>query len=226
MSNCVYNKLTICGGFEDLDVFTDGLFDFNKVIPQPEELKDNISDGYDSIGLYLLWEETMSNLVAGTDVIGNTIKSKQIISAYQDLNIINHDIRSEADKSKKVNDKEAAIRQGRCCYENFIKYGHCNWYGWCIENWSTKWNCWDSEMINLDTIFFVTACNMPENIVKKLSKMVPGREVTITWADEGIDSNSGVSTYVDGKLFQGGFVEPYTKEYYQVLRSLGVPSYK
>lgn len=24
---------------------------------------------------------------------------------------------------------------------NIEKYGHADWYSWCVENWGTKWNC-------------------------------------------------------------------------------------
>ena len=36
-------------------------------------------------------------------------------------------------------DKQAAHEAQQ--KSNIEKYGHSDWYSWCVENWGTKWNC-------------------------------------------------------------------------------------
>lgn len=47
---------------------------------------------------------------------------------------------------------------------NIEKYGHSDWYSWCIENWGTKWNCdaqdWSVEGDRI-TFWFDSAWSPP-----------------------------------------------------------------
>tara|TARA_R110000751_G_C13483112_1_gene448108 strand:- start:31 stop:528 length:498 start_codon:yes stop_codon:yes gene_type:complete len=62
------------------------------------------------------------------------------------------------------------------------------WYGWCIKNWGTKWDCYE---INLDhdkpyTIYsFDTAWGSPHEWVKKVSRKFPHIKFNVEWAEEG-----------------------------------------
>ena len=60
--------------------------------------------------------------------------------------------------------------------ENEEKYGHTDWYGWCNENWGTKWNSSDTayvEQNNTAKIYFNTAWSPPIPIIDKLINKYP-----------------------------------------------------
>ncbi|RHB42014.1 hypothetical protein DW886_15780 [Enterocloster aldenensis] len=68
MSNCVYNKIAIEGGFKGLDIFTDKNIDFNKIIPEPKYI-----EGKDDI---INWRENNWNVfrnASGTQIVGSNI---------------------------------------------------------------------------------------------------------------------------------------------------------
>ena len=51
--------------------------------------------------------------------------------------------------------------------ERIEKYGHKDWYHWCIENWGTKWGDYDNELLDDETIWFMSAWSPP----------IPGLEI-------------------------------------------------
>ena len=59
-------------------------------------------------------------------------------------------------------DKQAAHEAQQ--KSNIEKYGHSDWYSWCVENWGTKWNCdaqdWSSDG-NSITFWFDSAWSPP-----------------------------------------------------------------
>ena len=65
------------------------------------------------------------------------------------------------------------------------KYGHDNWYDWCVENWGTKWDA-DVHHADEKAICFTTAWSPPIGIVKTLSKLT-GKDFRLTYIEEGID---------------------------------------
>ena len=53
------------------------------------------------------------------------------------------------------------------------KYGYDNWYDWCLENWNTKWGCYDLE-IDDEVLRFTTAWSpMDELIIKQMAQDFP-----------------------------------------------------
>lgn len=68
---------------------------------------------------------------------------------------------------------------------------------WKIENWGTKWNAMDINIIDND-YYFTTAWNPPLVLMKKLSKQFPKVEINIEWAEEtGYDI--GYITFKNGR---------------------------
>jgi len=45
-----------------------------------------------------------------------------------------------------------------------------NWYQWRIDNWGTKWNGYDCQILNDDAIKFETAWSPAVEVIKKLSR--------------------------------------------------------
>ena len=74
---------------------------------------------------------------------------------------------------------------------NLVKYHAATWYDWCMENWGTKWNAMDTEIIDENTIRFDTAWTNPEPVVRKLAERYPNHEIEHWWADEDVGCNTG-----------------------------------
>jgi len=64
-----------------------------------------------------------------------------------------------------------------------------NWYDWCIENWSTKWDISGAELIKNEEnelIYdFETAWSPPEQWLKKASKLFKKLTFTLEYEEPG-----------------------------------------
>mgnify|MGYP003110158487 CR=1 FL=1 len=62
------------------------------------------------------------------------------------------------------------------------KYGATNWYDWCLNNWDTKWGCYDLE-IEDDVIAFTSAWSpIGDNIIRMFAKDFPS--FSYSWEEE------------------------------------------
>jgi hypothetical protein len=83
--------------------------------------------------------------------------------------------------------------------ELIAKYGHNDWYDWSIENWGTKWNCYDCcEFEN--GFQFLTAWSTPYKAICKLSELFPEVEINVRFYDEDFGSNVGEYILLNGEL--------------------------
>lgn len=90
-----------------------------------------------------------------------------------------------------------------------IEQNRPNWYDWNEENWNTKWNAYDTDVIrNDDTIEFTfqTAWNIPVPIIEKILKLFKGYEIRYLGVCEGgffaveiFQDEEGVQTQKDLK---------------------------
>ncbi len=87
-------------------------------------------------------------------------------------------------------------------------YGYDNWYDWCIENWSTKWDCYDQdEEWNVEDVdggksiklFYYTAWSPATNFYTEVSKQFPGLLFRHEFADEG-GSFLGYEEFQNGEM--------------------------
>lgn len=73
-----------------------------------------------------------------------------------------------------------------------------DWYHWSVEHWNTKWDAcaheWTARTLTMDT-----AWNCPFAVIAELSRRL-GHPVTVRYADECIDYNSGMFVMRDGKM--------------------------
>lgn len=69
------------------------------------------------------------------------------------------------------------------------KFGKENtWYGWAVKNWGTKWNAYGIRVVKgswNSVIYFQTAWNIPDPILKKLFEKYPEYDFTFVGVDEG-----------------------------------------
>lgn len=85
------------------------------------------------------------------------------------------------------------------------KYGpHLDWYNWKIAHWGTKWGAYDTERRDDETLKFETAWSFPEPVVVALSEKFPDTELVFEYADEDAGYNYGAVSYKGGELIDGG----------------------
>jgi hypothetical protein len=163
--------------------------DFNKVIPQPEELNIESSSTGD-MGLFVL-----------TGKNGNMfMTTEEQMKRFWELD-------------EKIQDE--ALKLGRIYANNIKKYGHQTWYGWNNDNWGTKWNSYSCDKISDNIFTFETAWSNVKSIIEKISKTFPDIIINYTWADEDIGANCGLIAYKDGILSEN-IPETGSKEAYDI----------
>ena len=177
------------------------VFDFNKIIPMPEEL--NITSGTQGdFGMrYLL------------------LKAKHPITWNQDE--IEFMRSAEKQKEKNPESFEASIELGKKYMENIVKFGHKDWYSWRIHNWGTKWNALESNIVydingELSEVDFETAWNFPDPIIQKLSELFPDVRVEFVYADEDTSYNTGTGVYEGGVLVDCEYPDSESKRAYEL----------
>lgn len=74
-----------------------------------------------------------------------------------------------------------------------------DWYRWSVENWGTKWNCYEVHEIENGFAFW-TAWSAPEAVYIALSKQFPDIAITVDFADEDVgNGNCGRFILNDGE---------------------------
>jgi len=197
MPNYVRTRITFANGWEEFKRrCLDGKsqFDFNKVVPMPDSIKNTTSGTRNAQDLtaYLacfdpdypeirhggyrkatskLFERMLFNASGGTNLYfyprGD---QKAIHSAYD----------------------EGDFESGKKLYANIITYGSATWYEWSRWNWGTKWN---AETVCIDddakSVTIDTPWSAPSGVLMALAKMMPKAEAIAMYADEDIGSNVG-----------------------------------
>lgn len=85
------------------------------------------------------------------------------------------------------------------------QYGFAlDWYNWNTQHWGTKWNAYDIERRDDETLKFETAWAFPEPVIIALSMRFPDTELVLQYADEDAGYNYGEVSYKAGVLVDGG----------------------
>lgn len=163
-------------------------FDFNKIIPMPQEL-DMESGG----------KETVAIACAEARMRGKSTCSE--LSKYAWL------------EKEMPFDMWADL--GDRYLKNKRQHGFTTWYDWCCHYWGTKWNASEVNWRTERCVCFDTAWSAPLPIFAKLADMFPGVKITVDYADEDIGNNCDTCEfYVSSDDFSGfrypriaGFVE-------------------
>lgn len=168
-------------------------FDFNKIIPMPEEL--NITSGTETDrGIALV--DANSN--EAKTMLGYNWKDDNgnKITTYAQLKEYLLSSYKGEDGRKRLAE---CLKLGQQAIDNLKKYGYKDWYNWAYANWGTKWNSY-SSYIEDNVITFDTAWSCPEPVFRKLSQMFPKVEIKVEFADEDIGSNCGILTCKNGRV--------------------------
>ncbi len=198
MPNWVMNIVTFSGEQKVIDALlaavkgnNEQLFDFNKIIPMPKDL--DIED----MGNCLEPFEKLVEECGGYEKV--TEQAKEVWIA-------------------KYEDKDSAERHfelGRKMYLNQQKYGYSTWYDWCIDNWGSKWNACNCELVDNNMVVFQTAWSPVKPIIEKLAELFPKVGIFYQYAEEQIGYYVGEEEYADGVLEYSNDFDEYSKEAYE-----------
>jgi len=102
-----------------------------------------------------------------------------------------------------LTEHEKSFGVSRCLTQELIdeynrKFGACDWYGWHLANWGTKWNACD-VYVSDDFISFSTAWSTPFDLMVKLSEKYPKATFEVEYADEDFGYNTGKYTLMNGE---------------------------
>lgn len=206
--NKVYNFIRAVGDEEEVRrmmsavtvVTDDGIpcFDFNKVIPMPEELKVNV--GISAIRGYINNYLTMVNpCTPAYDSGFEKFSEKDFKELYETVfDYFNQERITLINCYLPSPDAEKA-RLGEKLAHNIEKYGQPTWYEWSIQHWGTQWNAYYPAPADENTLAFCTRWASPTSVVGKLAEMFPALKFEHVWADESFGCNFGRNIYMDGK---------------------------
>lgn len=98
---------------------------------------------------------------------------------------------------------EDFVKLGEAARDNLAKYGYTDWYYWSVDNWGTKWDCYEVSADCHDTeiiLTFQTAWAAPKPIYAAIARENPDLSIVVDYADEDYGSNCATLTFKGGKL--------------------------
>ncbi len=176
MPNHTSNRMVVTADAEILEKIlathfdASGTLDLNTIVPMPEEIRNTEAgtSSYRSERLLAGQYSALSPLVPGVE----NCTSREEAFAF---------IR-ESGHPELV---DAALRQ-----EHLLKtYGASTWYDWAINNWGTKWGCYDGSVGEVFggalEAMFQSAWSPPSPALAVLSEFYPDATFTVDSLDEG-----------------------------------------
>lgn len=237
MPNWVANKLTIEGEnseevlnsllSEDKEEKGKLYFDFNKIIPMPEEL--NIISGTITDQCMALYLTSINPNIYyyGKDKVraDEYLKITQKICKDNTFNPINFMLPvekigeyeklvfSHEEEGQKF-DREKALAYGKQAVDNVMKYDATSWYEWQIKEWNCKWGACNS-IIDGTNIWFDTAWSDVRFLIGKLSLKHSKNNFIYEYCEEQPGYYCGIIHIQNGHL-KGGDLAEYSKGAYEM----------
>ncbi len=205
MPNWTSNNLR-AEGIEKMPLFDDkGNFDFNRIIPMPESIRDTECGSREqpSIFAYLInsmglfSEEYVNVSREDLEKIGKYLKTGLL--PEDGLGRRKWDDLFERAMNAFDGDFGRACKEGRKYVENIDKYGHADWYGWACANWGVKWNASETH-VSEGCISFDTPWGPPDEAVKALSAQHPNVEFELEYQLEDEPFTIRTMWFMNGKL--------------------------
>ena len=176
--------------------FTDGEFDFNKVIPMPEALNIETMFSQEYAIIAYLTDGFKKHLA-------ELEEEKQAIAQKYANNRFMEDWPTAAEEKVKEfvetcrPDLDRLVAEGKVYVHNHLHYGAPTWSEWRDQNWNTSRNACDTRVIDDNTICFDTAWAVPIPVLLKISK---DRQTEISgdfWIESGTE---GEYKLANGKI--------------------------
>ena len=174
----MFDSIRTKGAFKD---GSDRVFDFEKVIPTPDDLHIESNSGAETVVLLYMWQ-------AGF----------MFASPYDWF------VKTELERYEKWDDETKAKMKklARQYLANIARYEYPNWYSFHLDKWGTKWNSYGANVRKGDSLEYETANGYPKPVVEELSRKWPDVEFDLTAADEDIGSYTIKGTFKNG-VFDG-----------------------
>jgi hypothetical protein len=189
MPNHVTHRIVVTGPAADLTAFRDRCFveqkdpqdgtpsvqfDFNRIIPMPDAIRDSESSSTVDFGLFVLSGGEHCRFGSPLTYPWAIEKGLHTIEQFR------------AWLEKTYPD---AIPKAQQAVDNLAKYGHANWYDWAIAHWGTKWNAYSFDVASCEPerleFMFATAWSSPSPIWRKLCELYPQLTFHVQAFDEG-----------------------------------------
>ena len=193
MPNHVKHKMTVMGKEEDVQKFFstiktgDDLFDFDKLIPQPQYVK--LPDGCDGMPVFVSDAAELVMIRSGQKVLDYRGMQKQ----ERDIINYGHKIKWEDENFEHF---------VRCC-KAIQQCSFSNWHPWNVYNWGTKWGTYSIEhKENTPDMEFETAWSTAMPIWHRIAELFPALSIVILYADEDYGTNCGIVRIIEGAVSQ------------------------
>lgn len=151
------------------------VIDFDKIIPMPKELHIAESSVGD-YGLAVIKKQNHEEMTCLEESMANMFKT--LLPKM----------------------KTEAMELGQKYYDNLKKYGSKTWLDWSRANWGTKWNAMETKLMGDNIIYFETAWNGVEPLIKALSEKFTDVMFEYIYADEDTGYNCARGTICNGDV--------------------------
>lgn len=207
MPNYVQNKLTVISENKEMvkEFITfvkgeDTDFDFNKITPMPEILKNTIEGSETYTGLYYY------------------LKKKNLLQEYSQL--LDKVFATVFDNigKKTCSELNRLYEIGEQHFKAYKETGYVSWYKWCLDNWGTKWNANDCSFYEDEhgvIFFFTTAWDGIPMLIDKLHELFPNLKFEYMYADEDFTCNCGIGFTNENGEFEFRVIEDNSDEAFQ-----------
>ena len=133
--------------------------------------------------------------IKGEDLLFNKIIPRPVsIELTGTLNGLLHSI---PDASPNLKESYEKFQKDLCDY-NEVEHNATGWYQWSVNNWGTKWDCYDGHIETDEGIHFQTAWAPPTPVIQKLSELIK-QPLRLTYLEEGMAFCGEYVAQPDGK---------------------------
>lgn len=187
--------------------FTDGVLDFNKIIPMPKSL-DLTEGNITERAIYYAYickddknKKEIENILKSTKVYGyknywEELQHYKKLNHFKDIDDCASDYKPNNDE-RKLNIKNLEDL-GDMYIHNMKEYGVATWYDWRVNNWGSKWGAHDFSY-NKTTMIFSIAWTTTIQIFEKLAEEFKNDRIEIRYADECYSNyNNGSIIFENG----------------------------
>lgn len=162
----------------------------------------------------------MSNYVRSKlNIHGDSTEIKRYIERFTTEEITD-DIATNGFDFRKIIPIPSYIYEGNLGQEELKIYGEENcWYNWCRKNWRTKWNAFETKIMNDGDeccIYFQTAWSGVPKLIGLSSQMFPNLQFDYQYADEDAGSNVAHYKFSNGHVEENESIRSCTHRAYQI----------
>lgn len=162
-------------------------FDFNRIIPMPDIVRQTESSSAVSAGLLILGRPEILRGGFGGGSLEEEVAQYLAFPWVQEAGITDY----EGLKAFLARRDPSCVAKARTAIRAFEACGHASWYSWSLCHWGTKWNAYNLDIVTEeDTVFdfrFDTAWSPPDPVFAALAERpeCADLEIAISGFDEG-----------------------------------------